>query len=72
MFYNRIKTVGVRDSMATELSLSKFQFNCRLVFSHGVFSYFYMAVFCHFTWRLFAWYLFAAKRRNGTNQPPYL
>ena len=31
------------------------------VFSHGVISLF----------RLFAWRYFAAKRRNGTNQPPY-
>ena len=37
------------------------------VFSRGVLSFFFYL----FVWCLFEWRLFAAKRRNGTNQPPY-
>ena len=39
------------------------------VFWRGVLSSFLF--FYLFAWCLFEWRLFAAKRRNGTNQPPY-
>ena len=49
------------------------------VFSRGVFSLFRVALFRYFVFsrgvislfRYFAWRYFVAKRRNGTNQPPY-